>query len=162
MSTSSADAEDLVQEVSIKAFARLDELERMEHVRAWLLKVLYHQFVDAQRVGRRSPVDLAETGADSQEPDLAATGDWQPENIVDRDIRVERILRAMQCLSGDQCTLVALRDIEGLTVDEIGELTGLPAGTIKARLHRTRAKLGRILSNIVLDGPVVQPTDSLI
>lgn len=153
---SPTDAEDLVQEVSIKAYARLDELERMEHVRAWLLKVLYHQFVDAQRVGRRSPVDLADTGADSVEPDLTATGDWQPDQLVDRDMRVERILRAMQCLSGDQCTLVALRDIEGLTVDEIRQLTGLPAGTIKARLHRTRAKLGRLLSNIAFQEPHLQ------
>ena len=159
---STADAEDLVQEVSIKAFERLDELESMQHVRAWLLKVLYHQFVDAQRVGRRSPVDLAETGADSREPDLAATGDWQPEHIVDRDIRIERILRAMQCLSGDQCALVAMRDVEGLSVEEIGQLTGLPAGTIKARLHRTRAKLGRLLTNIALQEPSVHATGDSI
>jgi RNA polymerase sigma-70 factor (ECF subfamily) len=59
----------------------------------------------------------------------------------------------MQCLSGDQCALVALHDIEGLTVDEIGEMTGLARGTIKSKLHRTRAKLGRLVGSNALPRP---------
>ena len=54
---------------------------------------------------------------------------------------------AMNRLSRDQRSLVALRDIEGLSIKELQLLTGLPSGTIKAQLHRTRAKLGRILSS---------------
>jgi RNA polymerase sigma-70 factor (ECF subfamily) len=148
-----ADAEDLVQEVCIIAYEQLDELEAMRHPRAWLLKVLYHQFVDAQRVGQRSPVGLADTGIDSREPDAIAARDMGLEQQVDTDIRIERILRAMQCLSGDQCALVALHDIEGLTVEEIGEMTGLATGTIKSKLHRTRAKLGRLVGNSALQRP---------
>lgn len=148
-----ADAEDLVQEVCIKAFEQLDELEAMQYPRAWLLKVLYHQFIDAQRVGRRSPVGLADTGTDSDEPDAIAASDMGLEQQVDTDIRIERVLRAMQCLSGDQCAIVALHDIEGMTVEEIGEITGLAAGTVKSKLHRTRAKLGKLVGNDVLPRP---------
>ena len=147
MTLSSVDAEDLVQEVCLKSFMRLDELERVEYQRAWLLKMLYHKFIDMQRSDKRSPVSIADTGVDSMEPDELTRRDSVPETLVDEDIRITRILMAMRRLNGDQCALVALRDIEGLSIKELQELTGLRSGTIKAQLHRTRAKLGRILSS---------------
>lgn len=147
MTFSSADAEDLVQDVCLKSFTRLDELERIEYPRAWLLKMLYHKFIDNQRIEQRSPVCIADTGSDSIEPDELTDGASQPEQLVDEEIRITRILMAMNRLSDDQRALVALRDIEGLSIKELQLLTGLPSGTIKAQLHRTRAKLGRILSN---------------
>lgn len=147
MTLSSVDAEDLVQDVCLKAFTRLDDFERIEYQRAWLLKMLYNKFIDNQRANQRSPVDLAETGVDSSEPDEINTNSWQPEKSADQEIRVTRVLMAMKRLSGDQCALVALHDIEGLSIDELQKLTGMPAGTIKSRLHRTRVKLGKMLSN---------------
>ena len=153
MTLSPHDAEDLVQEVCIKAFDRLDELEQIEFPRAWLLKVMYNKFVDDKRRNARSPVDLAWTGEESAEPDDIASRADQPDDLVDREQHVERILRAMRCLNADQCALVAMRDVEGLSIDELCELTGMLAGTIKAQLHRTRKKLGRLLSNDAVTRP---------
>lgn len=147
MTLSSVDAEDLVQDVCLKAFTRLAEFERIEYKRAWLLKMLYHRFIDNQRANQRSPVSLAETGLDSVDPGELARLQPQPEQLVDEDIRINRILMAMKRLNSDHCALVALSDIEGLTIKELQELTGLRSGTIKAQLHRTRAKLGKILSS---------------
>ena len=147
MTLSSSDAEDLVQDVCLKAFSRLDELEQIEYPRAWLLKMLYNKFIDHLRARQRSAVDLAETGSDSAEPDELAANRWQPEEMLDREIRITRILMAMKRLDSDHCALVALRDIEGLSIAELEELTGTPGGTIKSQLHRTRAKLGRLLSS---------------
>jgi RNA polymerase sigma factor (sigma-70 family) len=147
MTRSPHDAEDLVQEVCLKVFGRLDELELIEFRQAWLLKVLYHEFIDTQRRTGRSPVDIAPTGTESEVPDLIAEGTPQPDEMVDREQRIEHVLRAMQCLDADQCSLVAMHDIEGYSIDELCMLTGMPAGTIKAQLHRTRMKLGRLLSN---------------
>jgi len=95
----------------------------------------------------RSPISIAETGLESMDPDDLIQQESQPEKLVDEEIRIIRILMAMNRLSGDQRAMVALRDIEGLSIKELQELTGLPSGTIKSQLHRTRAKLGRILSN---------------
>ncbi len=147
MTLSSVDAEDLVQDVCLKSFTRLDELERIEYQRAWLLKMLYHKFIDNQRAEQRSPVSIAETGLDSLEPDELSQYESQPEKLLDEEIRISRILMAMKRLNSDHCALVALCDIEGFSIKELQELTGLRSGTIKAQLHRTRAKLGRILSN---------------
>jgi RNA polymerase sigma-70 factor (ECF subfamily) len=147
MTLSSTDAEDLVQDVCLKAFTRLDELERIEYQRAWLLKMMYHKFIDNQRTEKRSPSSNADTGQDSFEPDELTRNDSQPEQLVDEEIRIARILMAMGRLDSEHTALVALRDIEGLSITELQELTGMPAGTIKARLSRTRSKLGKILSN---------------
>jgi RNA polymerase sigma factor (sigma-70 family) len=150
---STHDAEDLVQEVCLKAFARLDELMRIEFPRAWLLKVLYHEFIDNQRRKRRSPIALADTGVEPDECVLGdSTGD-QPDDLVDREQRVERVLRAMRILDPDQCALVLMHDVEGFSIDELCALNGVAAGTIKAQLHRTRSKLGRILSRNAAAAP---------
>ncbi len=147
MTFSSVDAEDLVQDVCLKSFTRLDELERIEYPRAWLLKMLYHKFIDKQRTERRSPISIADTGLDSMEPHDLMQHCSQPEKLIDEEIRITRILLAMRRLNADQCALVALRDIEGFSIKELQELTGLRSGTIKAQLHRTRVKLGKILSS---------------
>jgi RNA polymerase sigma factor (sigma-70 family) len=147
MALSQVDAEDLVQEVCIKVFLRFDEFKKIEYRRAWLLKMLYHQFIDLHRSNQRSPVGNSDTGVDSVEPEKIAESEWQPEQMVDRDIRIAQVLRAMKCLSQEHCALVALHDIEGLTLEELHKLTGHPVGTIKSLLHRTRVKLGRLLAN---------------
>jgi len=146
MTLSPVDAEDLVQEVALKAFERLDEFERIKYPRAWLLKVMYNKFVDEHRSSQRSPVDQAATGLDSEEPGDHQRSDWLPEDTFDREIRITRVLMAMRRLDSESASLVALRDIEGLTIAELQKVTGSPSGTIKSKLHRSRAKLGRILS----------------
>ncbi|MDH4107919.1 MAG: RNA polymerase sigma factor [Gammaproteobacteria bacterium] len=154
MSMSAVDAEDLVQEVCLKAFLKLDELESMEYQRAWLLRVLYNQFIDSRRVLQRSPVGMATTGADeNDEFEVPAASSWQPEEMLDREMRVELILKAMRLLGSDQCTLVALHDIEGMSLDELQQMTGTPIGTLKSQLHRTRAKLGRLLAKDLAHRP---------
>ena len=153
MTMSPVDGQDLLQEVFLKAFERFDEFENIEYKRAWLLKVMYHRFIDSQRERERSPIDRAESGEDSLEPDSVEQLSAQPDELVDREMRVEQVMRAMACLKKEHCMLVALHDVEGLTLDELRQLTGKPTGTIKAQLHRTRAKLGRLLSNDAVSKP---------
>lgn len=153
MTLSPCDAEDLVQDVCLKAFDSLDELENIEFLRAWLLKVMYHQFVDGVRRDGRSPIRNAATGQDSDEPDALTSADALPDEAVDRLQNVERVLQAMQRLDPDLCAHVAMHDVEGVTIAELSAMTGMPAGTIKAQLHRTRKKLGRLLSNDAVGKP---------
>ena len=150
-----ADAEDLVQDVCLKAHLRIDELEQIEYQRAWLLKILYHRFIDIQRTRERSPVDMAETGADSHDPEHMTPDGLRPDDLVEREMRLDRIAWAMGILNSEASSLLALHDIEGFSLQELRDLTGLPVGTIKSRLHRTRSKLGRLLSNEELLKPVL-------
>ena len=56
--------------------------------------------------------------------------------------------RAIQELDEDQRSLVVLRDVEGLSYEEIMDITELPEGTVKSRLHRAREKLAGILTRL--------------
>jgi RNA polymerase sigma-70 factor (ECF subfamily) len=147
MTLSYHDAEDLVQEVCIKAFAHLDRLETMKYPRSWLVKVMYNLFLDDKRREERSSIDAAAKGQDSGEPETLDSGEAPLDELIDRTQNIERVLNAMRCLDPDQCALVAMHDVEGVSVAELCAMTGLPAGTIKSQLHRTRRKLGRLLSN---------------
>lgn len=141
------DADDLLQDVFITAFDRLDELRSVEHRRAWLLTVMYNRFIDGRRRESRSPLGNSSTGDDSVEPDRMPGATAGPEQATESELKLSRLLDAMRCLDADSCTLLAMHDVEGFTIDELCELTGAPAGTVKSRLHRTRVKLGRLLKN---------------
>jgi len=150
-----ADAEDLVQDVCLKAFQGLDELENIEYLRAWLLRTLYHRFIDIRRSRDRSPVDRAETGIESIDPERVMDGPMRPDDILERDMRIDVIVRAMEIIGKEASSLLALHDIEEFSLEELKDLTGLPIGTIKSRLFRTRAKLGRLLSNEQIHKPAL-------
>lgn len=153
MTLSPYDAEDLLQEVYVVAFDRLTELESMEYPRAWLLRVMYNKFVDCRRKDGRSPVSQSDTGADSPEPDLTSSHEDGPDELLQREQDLQRILIAMRRLNAENCALIAMHDLEGYGIEEMSRMTGLPAGTIKARLHRTRAKLGRLLRSAEVGRP---------
>lgn len=138
-----ADAEDLVQEVCIKAHMNWADFRTMEYPRAWLLKILYNQFVDDRRRAQRSPIASAES--DDEMDVIAGPGHMEPERQTERMMTIQSILSAMKLLGKEQCALLALHDIDGLSLAELQSLTGLPVGTIKSKLHRARIKLGRLL-----------------
>jgi RNA polymerase sigma-70 factor (ECF subfamily) len=141
------DAEDLVQDVCVKAFERCDEFANMEFQRAWLLRVLYHTFVDTTRRDGRTPTSIGGSLGDDTSSELATDSQQHPDEQADRQMGVERVLAALALLDKDDCTLLAMHDIEGMSIKELTGLTGMPAGTIKSRLFRTRAKLGRLVKN---------------
>lgn len=153
MTWSAHDAEDLLQEVYVLAFERLAELEVMEYPRAWLMRVMYNKFIDGRRKEARSPDGHSATGSGSSEPDMTPAEAGGPDDLVQQDQDWQRILSAMRHLDAESCALVAMHDVEGYGIEELSTMTGLPAGTIKARLHRTRAKLGRLLKAQELGPP---------
>lgn len=142
-----SDAEDLVQDVCLKAFMHIDKFEQIEHRRAWLLRILYHTFIDMRRSQDRAPTHIGQSIDQDDEVPVADNVNMQPDEQADRIMRIERLLAAMALLDKDLCTLLTLHDVEGLSIEELSELTNLPQGTIKSRLFRTRAKLGRLLQN---------------
>lgn len=138
------DAEDLVQNLLLKLYPRLDELRRVELLRPWLMKVLYREFIDSARRAKRlrqwlQPLE----GLDDEEAYIAAleSAGHSPETLVNRYRERERLLQALKVLNNDQRALVALHDMEGYTMEEIAVMLGLRRGTVKSRLHRARARL---------------------
>lgn len=135
------DAEDLVQEVCIRAYPRLDELETLDQPHSWLLCVMRRLFIDQLRRFDRTHVDSLEL----HDTAAFASDEPGPAEETDNALRARRLERAWGGLDRDQRALLALHDIEGYSLAELMEMTGLKEGTLKSRLHRARLKLGKLL-----------------
>jgi RNA polymerase sigma-70 factor (ECF subfamily) len=135
------DAEDLVQEVCVRAFARIDELENFERPRAWLLRVLQRLFIDQTRRYDRRHVQSIETSDWNAWVSDAA----DPADAAEQSSTRRQLNRAWQHLDRMQQVLLALHDIEGYSLAELQQITGFKEGTLKSRLHRARVRLGKLV-----------------
>jgi RNA polymerase sigma-70 factor (ECF subfamily) len=143
------DAEDLVQDVVVKLYPRLEELEGIEQLRPWLNRVLYRHFIDqVRRLGRRADRPVS----DVAEPERQATFlDSYAADVPElaEQISSERLKPVMdsviQELSPDMRTLMLLHDVDGWSQEDIAGVLEIPVGTVKSRVHRCRASLKKKL-----------------
>ena len=141
-----AEAEDLFQELLIKAYGKLDDLVAIDEPGSWLARIMYNLFIDEQRRFQRRRMHVVDEGflpGDGIEG--LAAGD-NPARDQERLDKLRQLDAALAQLSDDHRIVVLLHDSEGYKITEIQELTGLPAGTVKSRLHRARARLREILT----------------
>jgi RNA polymerase sigma factor (sigma-70 family) len=150
------DAEDLAQEVCVRAYPRLDELERLEQPRGWLLRVLYRLFVDSMRRYERKHV----APIDDIDPDSLVCDRPGPAEETERALERRRLSRAWQHLDQEQRALLSLHDVEGYSLAELKELTGLKDGTLKSRLHRARVRLGKLMQRDTMTAAFDPPSRS--
>jgi RNA polymerase sigma-70 factor (ECF subfamily) len=148
---SKAEAEDLFQELLIKAYQKLDVLVEIDDPGSWLSRVMYNLFIDERRRFARRRMHLVEESqlAGGGLQDLAGRDNPAADN--ERLERINRLDAALGQLSDEHRVVVLLHDTEGYKLGEIEALTGVPVGTVKSRLHRARARLREIL---VADGTI--------
>ena len=136
------DAEDLVQEVCLRAYRELRKLEALESVRGWLLRVQYRIFVDGVRKRVRSAIDAT---ADDVS-DLFASDEPGPEELTSAAYTQERLDRAWTGLTPEQRALLALH-AEGYGLAELEQILGTNRNSLSARLHRARARLAKLIGD---------------
>lgn len=141
-----AEAEDLFQELLIKAFGKLDDLIHIEEPGSWLSRMMYNLFIDERRRFARQRLHTVEEGEMAGDGIAGLPGDEDP---VRDQVQLERMLMldaALSKLSDEHRSIVLLHDTEGYKLTEIHELMDIPVGTVKSRLHRARARLREILA----------------
>jgi RNA polymerase sigma factor (sigma-70 family) len=145
-------AEDLVQELLLRLYPRLDELADLDRVQPWVLRVMYRIFVDQYRRESRSPVRPGHelpTGADGESTEPGERfADEGPSTLeqVEAEFTQESLLAAWNRLGEDHRVVLAMHDIEGYPLEEVSEMLEVPVGTLKSRLHRARARMRDLLS----------------
>jgi RNA polymerase sigma-70 factor (ECF subfamily) len=133
------DAEDLVQETLMRAYAAFHQFKPGTNLRAWLHRILANTFINIYRRKRRDrTADLRDAFQDDQQ---AAPLAHSAETEVLERIAHSDILRALRELPEDFKLAIYLADIEGYPYKEIAQIMGTPTGTVMSRLHRGRAKL---------------------
>lgn len=144
---SKAEAEDLFQELLVKAYGKLDQLIDIEEPGTWLSRVMYNLFVDQQRRFKRQRLQTVDEGHLPGEGLAAFAGDLDPEADKQRYDKLASLDRALHQLSEEHRTVVLLHDTEGYKLAEIQIITDTPVGTLKSRLHRARSRLREILES---------------
>lgn len=139
-----ADAQDLVQETCVLAWERLPGLEDASHIEHWLLRALYHRFIDGTRRSKRAPVRLS--NADDDPANDASSPAPGPDALAEHAELERRLDAAWLKLEPDHRVVIALR-AEGYGLAEIEAITGVERAALRARLHRARRSLARHLEN---------------
>lgn len=143
---SKAEAEDLFQELLIKAFGKIDDLVKIDEPGSWLCRVMYNLFIDEHRRFARQRLHTVSEGELAGDGLAGLAGPDDPLHNNQRMERIRQLDDALQQLSEEHRLVVLLVDTEGYKLTEIQDLTGIPVGTIKSRLHRARARLREILT----------------
>ena len=141
-----ADAEDLLQDTLLRAFRSFSTFDRNRSCKVWLFQIMKNIQIDQYRRRRSKPVEeefedeRTVTSDPSREVDLFPAP-TDPERLLIRRLMIEEIREAIRRLPPLWQEVVQLRDIEGMTYAEIGQILEKPIGTVMSRLHRGRNQL---------------------
>ena len=128
-------ARDAAQDAFVSAYRRLDTYDPGRPFFSWLYRILVNGCLNDRR-DRRVHVPLT--------PDLAIVG--SPADLVEANERRRRVQRALLDLAVEYRQVIVLRHFTELSYEEIAEVVGVPAKTVKSRLHTARERLQVLLS----------------
>ena len=160
MTRNPSDAEDLVQETFVKAFAAFHQFEEGTNLKAWLYRILTNTFINnyrkTQRQPLQSPTEQIEDWQLAAAEGHTSTGLRSAEmealdHLPDSDIK-----EALQSLPEQFRVAVLLADVEGFSYKEIADITQVPIGTVMSRLHRGRRALEKRLWDVVRERGLVR------
>jgi RNA polymerase sigma-70 factor (ECF subfamily) len=147
------EALDVSQEVFLAVYRKLDHFRGESSIKTWIYRIAVNRASNRcrwwHRLRRRGTVSLDEHLSDNSSYTLAecmaATGSTPEEALLLREAH-SAIERSLQCLPVQQRVAVIMRDVEGLSYEEIAELLQVSLGTVKSRIARGREELKRRLN----------------
>ena len=139
------DVDDVVQEVMIRIFKGIKKFRGDSQLSTWIHKITVNVCKDILMKYKKRKEILTDFSESEEKPY------HQPKALEDvfrdtfSEITVEKVLKAIEKLSPEDRLLIKLRDVDGLSYEEISKIIGKPLGTVKSRLHYARKRLREIL-----------------
>jgi len=148
------EAKELSQEVFLSVFESIKDLREEMKFSAWLTQITLNHCRNKWKYLKRrqyfnsdsldDPVETEDGEMAKEMPDQSNN----PEMLYEKKTVQQFVRRGLERLKEEQRELVVLRDLQGYSYEEIGQLVHLPAGTIKSKLHRARMDLKEILEKL--------------
>jgi RNA polymerase sigma-70 factor, ECF subfamily len=142
------EAVDLSQEVFLQVYRKLSNFRRDASLRTWIYRIVINRAKNQKRWWKRRinemtavPIEEAEARTRSGRALLRTSDDVAPDAELARKEQSQLLHRAIEKLPFDQKTILLLKEIEGLSYEEISTTLDLPLGTVKSRLARARKSL---------------------
>lgn len=153
MTGDAEDAADMAQEAFIKAYNSLASYRGDSRFSVWLYRIVSNVCLDFLRARkRRQTMSLSVVDDEGEETELEISDESaSPEKLLERSMTRDAVRRGLQELTPEYRQILILRELQGMSYDEIAETLGLESGTVKSRIFRARKKLCTFL---VRDGNI--------
>jgi RNA polymerase sigma-70 factor (ECF subfamily) len=154
------EAEDMTQEVFVQVFKSIDSFRGDSKLSTWVYRIAINltrnrtKYLARRKQHSHSDVFADEHTASHHEAQGVTTGETSRPDLAAMGNEAAQILvRCLAELDNEFREILVLRDVECLSYEEVGAITGLAAGTVKSRLHRARTLL-RSQLELALGGPI--------
>jgi len=149
------EAKDVAQEVFLSVYASIKDLREEAKFGAWLTQITINhcrnrwKYLERRKYFKSESLDDPIETEDGEIPRPIYDPSDNPETLYEKRMIQEAIQRGLLKLKEEQREMIVLKDLQGLSYEEIGELFQLPIGTVKSKLHRARMDLKRILEKAI-------------
>ncbi|NMA95647.1 MAG: sigma-70 family RNA polymerase sigma factor [Clostridiales bacterium] len=138
------DAQDLTQEVFLKAYRSLGSFKGRSQFSTWIYRIAYNTCIDNHR--SKKPEDFEMSSMDDEESHMQfSSKDDRPEDRLLTKERQEIIQECINQLRPEYRSAIILRDIQGHSYEEIAKILDIPLGTVKSHISRGRTDLRKSL-----------------
>src|SRR5688572_23089739 len=143
-------AEDGAQEVFLRVYSHLDSYEPQAKFTTFLFRIARNLWIDRMRTaavhGKPLSLEASSGGEGRALQERVASRVQTPVEILAREEQQDALRRAIDQLPEEQKAVVILSEIQGMKYQDIGEILGVPVGTVKSRMHTAMEKLKDLLS----------------
>ncbi|MEM9208868.1 MAG: RNA polymerase sigma factor RpoE [Pseudomonadota bacterium] len=144
-------AMDIAQEAFLKAYRALPRFRGDSAFYTWLYRIAVNTAKNHLAAQRRRPMDVELDLQDSEQYDLHAKlkETDTPEGVTLSEELNQTVQRAIEALPEDLRTAIVLRELEGMSYEEIAQTMDCPVGTVRSRIFRARDAIGKKIGNLV-------------
>lgn len=160
MSGNREDALDISQEAFLKVYRSLSAFRGDSKFSVWLYRIVSNTCLDYLRIRKRRnevPLSVENDEGETEEPDIPDDS-FDPQKLLERKITRQALRRGLDSLPEDQRKILILREVQGMSYEEIASILSIESGTVKSRIFRARKKLCAFL---VRDGNISVPSSSM-
>jgi RNA polymerase sigma-70 factor (ECF subfamily) len=152
------EAEDLAQEVFVQVFKAIDQFRGESKLSTWIYRIAVNlcknrtKYLSRRHAGEQDDIDAMAERVPMSAARAATVGDVsRPDELVEGMQLEDIVKRAIQKLDPEFREALVLADVEDMPYEEIAQITGVPVGTVKSRIHRARAQLKTLVEKALGD-----------